>query len=320
MPERSRGPPGLASFVGLAALRDVLDPEPISLESMRGQRVAVDANNQLWTFVTAMARGGPPTGPDGRSISHLLGLIHRSILYAELELDPVWVFDGDPPDLKAETIEERRERIEAAREAGDRVQGTRLDGWQIRQSQEALDALGIPWIQAPGEADAQLASWADGGDVDAAITQDYDCALFGSPRTYRNVTRSGRRPERMDLHAALDRESLTREQLVDASILIGTDYNEGIHGVGPVTALRLVREHGDLLSVLDAKGFEMPRAEPARRLFLEHPVAEEPPQASSLPNEGRAVELFKERGISEARVRRAVDVVGQAVAGIEATP
>lgn len=319
MPERSRGTVQVAGRVGLAALRDVLDPEPISLEALRGQRVAVDAHNQLWTFVTAMARGGPPTGPEGRSISHLLGIVHRSVLYAELDLEPVWVFDGKPPDLKAETIEERRERIEAAREAGNRVQGTRLESWQIQEAREVLDALGVPWIEAPGEADAQLASWAAAGDVDGAITQDYDCALFGSPSTFRNVTRSGsRKPEHLELEAALEREGLTREQLVDASILIGTDYNEGIHGVGPVTALGLVQDHGDLWGALDAKGYEMPRAKPVRELFLNHPVDEAPPPVADAPDGDRVMDLLVGRGVSEGRVERVVGAVGIARSRVEA--
>ncbi len=278
---------------------------------MRGHRVAVDANNQLWTFVTAMARGGPPTGPEGRSISHLLGIVHRSILYAELDLEPVWVFDGEPPELKAETIQARRERIEEARKAGDRVQGTRLEGWQIEEAKAVLSALGVAWVDAPGEADAQLAAWAGQGHVDAAITQDYDCALFGSPSTFRNVTRSGRRsPEHLDLEAALDREDLSREQLVDAAILIGTDYNDGIHGVGPVTALRLVREHGDLWGALDARGCTMPRAEGVRSLFLDHPVDEGVPPRGSAPDGEKVMDLLAPRGVGEGRVERVVNAVG----------
>lgn len=279
---------------------------------MADQRVAVDANNILWTFVTGMARGGAPTGPQGRSISHLIGLLHRCKLYAKLDWRPVWVFDGAAPELKRETLQERRARRKAARQAGDEVQGARLDDWQIDEAQALLDALGIPWIQAPGEADAQLAAWTAQGRVEAAITQDYDCALFGCPSTYRNVSKNGSRdPERIDLEEALRREEISRTQLVDASILIGTDYNEGIHGVGPVRALRLVREHGDVWGALEAKGHEMQRAEPVRRLLLDPRVRNEAPPTGAPPDRERVRDLLAPRGL-EGRAHQAVKLVEDA--------
>ncbi len=292
--------------MGLSQLRSVLDPDPLDLDRVNGERVAVDANNVLWTFVTGMARGGAPTGPHGREISHVIGLVNRTRYYASLGMEPVWVFDGAPPKLKAETIAERREKIEAAREDGDLVQGARLEGFQIEEAKTLLDALGVAWIEAPGEADAQLAAWARDGHVDAAITQDYDCALFGCPNTYRNVTRNGRRsPEHLALEAALEREALTRSQLVDAAVLIGTDYNEGIHGVGPVTGVRLVQEHGDLAGALKARGCSRPRALAARELFLDPKVEKGAPPRPTGPDGGAVREELARHGL-EGRAKRLV--------------
>lgn len=305
-----QGPRWGSPAVGLSAFRDVLDPEPIPLSMLAGQRVAVDANNLLWSFVTGMARGGAPTGPHGRPVSHLIGLANRATLFSDLGVEPVWVFDGKPPELKAETLAEREAKIEAAREAGKTVQGTRLEPEQIEEAQTLLDALGQPYVQAPGEGDAQLAAWTREGHVDAAVTQDYDAALFGSPTTLRYVKRTGSRdPERIDLGEALDRAGITREQLVDAAILVGTDFNEGIHGVGPVTALKLVREHGNVFDAASARGAELPRAEPVRELFLDPPLVDGPPPTRAAPDRARVRAICETHGLGQDRADRLVDAL-----------
>lgn len=302
--------PALVLAMGLAALRDVLDPRPVDLDSIGPARVAVDANNLLWTFVKGMARGGAPTGPHGRATSHVIGLVNRQRLYGNLGLDPVWVFDGAPPDLKAETLEAREADRERAREAGDEVGATKLDEVQIEEAKGLLDALGVPFFQAPGETDAQLAAWTREGAVEAGVTQDYDAALYGCPVTYRYLKASGKRgPERVDLRARLDDASLSRTQLVDAAVLVGTDYNDGIHGVGPVTALKLVREHGDLRGALEARGLDRPRAERVRELFLDPRVADTAPPEPTSPDRERVREQLDRHGLSKRRADALVDAV-----------
>lgn len=296
--------------MGLSALRDVLDPEPVDLSELAGARVGVDANNLLWTFVKGMARGGPPRGPHGRSISHVLGLVNRQTLYARIGLDPVWVFDGSPPELKARTLEERARKRERARERGDEVGAAKLEDVQVQEVQALLDELGVPWIEAPGETDAQLAAWTREGAVDAAVTQDYDAALYGCPLTFRNVKARGQRtPERVDLPERLSEANIDRSQLVDAAILVGTDYNEGLHGVGPVTALDWVRRHGDLFQALDAEDERIERAAEIRALFLEPTVdADDPPQPSE-PSPERVRDHLDRHGLPQSKADRLLNAL-----------
>jgi flap endonuclease-1 len=301
--------------MGLSALRDVLAPEPFELADLEGQRVAVDANNLLWKFVKGMARGGAPEGPHGRPVSHVIGLVNRLELYAGIGVEPIWVFDGDPPELKAETIEQREERRKRAREAGDEVGAAALTAGQIDDVKTLLDTLGVPWFQAPGETDAQLAAWVAEGEVDAGITQDYDAALYGCPTTLRYVRASGRKdPERIELPERLDEHELTREQLVDAAILIGTDYNDGIHGVGPVTALKLVREHEDAWAAAEARDAEVPRAGDVRELFLEPTITDQAPPEPATPDRSAAREELARHGLSKSRVSELADSFGPALA------
>jgi flap endonuclease-1 len=58
-------------------------------------------------------------------------------------------------------------------------------------------------------------------------------------------------PQRIVLDETLESIGMTRNQLVDVALLVGTDYNPGIAGIGPKTAVKLVAEEGTLEAVLD---------------------------------------------------------------------
>jgi len=282
--------------VGIAALRKVLDPQPVELSHFRGRTVAVDADNLLWSFVTAFgARGEQPLAPDGRPTGHVIGLTGRLNLYAKHAIKSVWVYDGPQPQLKAATLAERADRIAE--------QGSiELTLQQLAESKLLLTALGIPWMEAPMESDAQCAHFVRSGIAYAAVTQDYDIALHGAPRAGRNLTQSEtRKPELLDLEAGLAKAKLTREQLVDVAILIGTDYNAGFPGVGPVKAVRLVQKHGDLHGALAALGQTLPEAEEIRALFLRHPVDATAAPKWRAPDAAKAGDILESYGLSRAR-------------------
>jgi flap endonuclease-1 len=167
--------------------------------------------------------------------------------------------------------------------------------------------LGVPWIVAPGESDAQCAQLVQAGHAWAAVTQDWDIALFGAPRALRNLTLSEtRRPEMLDLAAVLATAGLTRQQLVDAAILIGTDYNEGVAGVGPVKAVKLVKQgHKPEQS-------GVANAEDVRALYFAHPV-----DKRFVPRFGKAdakatLALLRDRGIAERKGQDLLEALAQA--------
>ncbi len=157
---------------------------------------------------------------------------------------------------------------------------TRIDAAVIGSAQRLLDLLGVPWLTAPSEGEAQAARMAADGAVAYAVTQDYDALLFGAPDLARNITISGRRrlhgrtivvePERIRLAEVLEGLGVTREELIEVGILVGTDFNEGLRGVGPKTALKIVREGRFEETVAERMpGFD---PGPIRTFFLEPPV------------------------------------------------
>jgi flap endonuclease-1 len=228
------------------------------------------------------------TTNEGEEVANLVGLVQGLPKFFEHDLVPVFVFDGGVTELKDNEVEKRREakekakaRMEDARERGDSVEAARLEARTQRltpviqeTTRELLSLLDVPYIEAPAEGEAQASSMARSGDVDYVGSEDYDTLLFGAPATLRGLTSKGV-PELMRLDATLEQNDLTWEQLVDVAILCGTDFNEGITGVGPKTAVKAVKEHGDLWSVLEARGDHIANADRVRDLFLDPPVTDD---------------------------------------------
>jgi len=277
--------------MGNADLRQLAAVSEVSFEEVAGSVVAVDAHNWLYRYLTTTVkwtRDETYTTGDGEEVANLVGLVQGLPKFFEHDLTPVFVFDGGVTDLKDDEVEQRRERreraeqrLEAAREAGDRIEAARLEARTQRLTpliQETtrglLDRLDVPYVEAPAEGEAQAAHMTRIGDADYAGSEDYDTLLFGAPLTLRRLTSTGD-PELMDLEATLADLEISWEQLVDAAILIGTDFNEGLDGVGPKTALSAVREHGDLWGVLEARGDHIEGADRVRDLFLDPAVTDD---------------------------------------------
>jgi flap endonuclease-1 len=252
-------------------------------------------------------------------------------------IKPIYVFDGTPPALKEVEIKRRMKAKEEAlvryehalregkvEEARVYAQATsHLKDYMAEDSKKLLDSMGIPWVQAPSEGEAQAAHLTKREDADYCASQDYDSLLFGAPKLVRNVTISGRRklpsknisveviPEIVELDAVLRECGITYEQLVDVGILIGTDFNpDGIKGLGPKTALKLIKEHGNLDKTLPhLKNAEFPvEHQRIREIFLNPKVTNNYKIEWKEPNVEDVVDFIcRQRDFSEDRVRKALE-------------
>ncbi len=320
-------------------LRDLVPKTIVRFEDLGGKSIAIDAYNALYQFLAIIRQpdGTPLKDSTGRVTSHLSGLLYRTSNLVEFGIKPIYVFDGKPPALKEVEIQRRAKvkqeaQIRYARaleegkieEARMYAQATsRLKDYMAEDSKKLLSLMGIPWIQAPSEGEAQAAHLAKRGDADYCASQDYDSLLFGAPRLIRNVTISGRRrlpsknisievvPEVVELEQVLKECGITYEQLVDVGILIGTDFNpDGIEGLGPKTALKLIKEHGTLERALPHfRNAEFP-AEPQRirEIFLNPAITNNYGVEWKEPDvEGIVNFICRERDFSEDRVRKAIE-------------
>jgi flap endonuclease-1 len=318
-------------------LGDIIEAETITLAELSGKEIAVDAFNTIYSFLATIRQpdGTPLTDRHSRVTSHLSGMFYRNVNLLENGIRPVYIFDGEAPVLKAAEVQRRREirdaayqewqvakeegRIEDARKAAQA--SSRLTSSMVDESKELLGALGIPTIQAPSEGEALAAQMARAEQVWASASQDNDSLLYNSPRMIRNLSISGRRrvarsksyksidPELIHLDRNLQILGITREQLIDVAILVGTDYNDSVKGVGQKTALKLIKTHGSLEGVEKERGekFDFPYAE-IREIFLQPSKIDMSPLKWTDPQpEDIARILCKEHDFSEARVQKSLE-------------
>jgi flap endonuclease-1 len=258
---------------------------------LSGSVVAVDAHNWLYRYLTTTVKftaDSVYTTHDGKEVANLLGVVQGLPKFFEADVTPVLVFDGGVTDLKSDEVERRREqrekaeeRKQEAEEAGDSVEAARLEARTQRltdtiheTTRGLLDRLDVPYIEAPAEGEAQCAHMAATGEVDYAGSEDYDTMTFGAPRTLRQLTSKGH-PELMDLQKTLEKHDISYEQLVDVALLMGTDFNEGVNGYGPKTAVKAVKEHGDIWGVMEADDVYVANADRVRELFFNPPVTDD---------------------------------------------
>ncbi len=278
--------------MGIADLRQLAAIEEVAYGDLDGDVVAVDAHNWLYRYLTTTVKftsDSVYTTDAGDEVANLIGVVQGVPKFFEHDLTPVFVFDGGVTELKEDEIEERREakakaeeQMAEAKAAGDHIEAARLESRTQRltdvihrTTRELFDLLDVPYIEAPAEGEAQVAAMArNDPDVDYAGSEDYDTLLFGAPFTLRKLTTRGN-PELMDFEATLETHDITWAQLVDIAMLCGTDFNEGLDGYGPKTALKAVREHGDLWGVLDSEETYIDHADRIRTLFLEPDVTED---------------------------------------------
>ncbi len=317
-------------------LRVLLPKTKVDFKSLSGKSVAIDAYNALYQFLAIIRQpdGTPLKDRSGRITSHLSGLFYRTAKLVELGVKVAYVFDGVPSALKEVELKRRAKvkaeaivkyerairegKVEKARSYAQMT--SKLKDYMPADSKRLLTELGVPWIQAPSEGEAQAAYLTTKGDANYCGSQDYDSLLFGATVLVRNVTMSGRRkiprknvyvevvPEIMKLDHVLEALEITREQLIDVAILVGTDFNpEGVKGVGPKTALKLIKKHGSIEEAMPSlQDAEFP-VEPKRirEIFLNPKVTDNYKLEWKSPNIDGVVDfLCREKDFSKERVRK----------------
>lgn len=322
-------------------LTPIISKETISLETLRGQTLAVDGNGELYQFLALirLRDGTPLRDSTGRITSHLSGLFYRTTrLIADHSLKLVFVFDGTPPPRKAKEVARRRagrQRYEqehaAALARGDLPEAyskatmtSRLTREMVAEARELLRLMGVPTVQAPSEGEAQAAHMAAiSPQVWASASKDYDSLLFGTPRLVRFLTISGKEflpsqgtfrpivPETIELARQLADWRISREQLIDLAIMVGTDFNDGIKGIGPKKALKLVQQHGrieDMPAEIREALDDTASIDDVRRIFLTPDVIDIFDLRQAQPDPDGIVRfLCDEREFTRTRVMAAIE-------------
>jgi flap endonuclease-1 len=320
-------------------LAGLVEAKKIAIEDLAGRKIAFDGHNILYQFLAIIRsrQGEPLRDREGRVTSHLSGLIYRNSNLMEAGVRVAYVFDGKPHQFKKKVVRTRTQvrrearvkyeeamregRVEEARRYAQQAATVNTD--IIADAKRLLTLMGVPWVQAPGEGEAQSSYMAMKGEVWGAASQDFDSLLFGTPVLLRNLSITGRRklprknvyiriePEMIELGRLLRELGLTREQLIDMGILVGTDYNpNGVKGIGPKTALKLIKKHGSLENAVPhIKNAEFPHPpEEIRELFQSPRTTDDYSLEWRPPDRQGIVDfLCGERDFNRGRVIKAVE-------------
>ncbi|KAF2147205.1 uncharacterized protein K452DRAFT_354652 [Aplosporella prunicola CBS 121167] len=303
------------------------------IKNQFGRKVAIDASMSIYSFLIAVRSDGQQLmNETGETTSHLMGMFYRTLRMVDNGIKPLYVFDGAPPKLKSGELAKRFQRKSEAQESHEEAKETgtaeevekfsrrtvRVTREHNAECQRLLTLMGVPYIIAPTEAEAQCAVLARAGKVYAAASEDMDTLTFDSPVLLRHLTFSEQRKEpiqEIHLDRVLEGLQMDRKQFIDLCILLGCDYVDPVKGIGPSTALKLIREHKDLEGVVKhfetSKKYTLPEDWPyqdARLLFLEPEVRDaDHPDCNfkwDAPDvDGLIKFLVEEKGFNEDRVR-----------------
>ncbi|XP_022344377.2 flap endonuclease 1-like [Crassostrea virginica] len=321
---------GLSKLLGDYAPSSMKENE---FKNYFGRKVAVDASMCIYQFLIAVRQDGSNLmNEEGETTSHLMGMFYRTIRMVENGIKPVYVFDGKPPDMKSGELAKRKERreeaqkqLEKAEEAGDEENIEKFNRRLVKVSKqhneeckELLKFMGIPYIEAPGEAEAQCAALVKAGKVYATGTEDMDALTFGTTVLLRNLTVAEARKlpiKEYHYNRVLEELGLSKDEFIDLCILLGCDYCDSIRGIGPKRAIDLIKQYKnieEILKHLDSKKYSVPddwMFKEARRLFQEPEVTD--PEELDLKwaepdEEGLVTFMVNQKNFSEDRIRNGI--------------
>ncbi|NWX96030.1 GEN endonuclease, partial [Nothoprocta ornata] len=226
--------------MGVTNLWQILEPvkQPVDLSSLRGKTLAVDLSLWVCEAQTVKKMIGVVTKP------HLRNLFFRFSFLTSMGINLVFVMEGEAPKLKAETMSKRNEmRYGTSKQPRAARTGRSYFKSILNECLELLECLGVPWVQAAGEAEAMCAYLNSNGYVDGCITNDGDAFLYGAQTVYRNFAMNAKEPhlDCYTMSSIKKKLGCDRESLIGLAVLLGCDYlPKGIPGVGKEQALKLI--------------------------------------------------------------------------------
>ena len=307
----------------------------VPIEQLLGRTIAIDASMQIYQFLVAIRHmGNSLVDADGNTTSHLSGLLSRTLYFIQAGIRPVYVFDGKPPEMKSGELQKRAERrqeaeksLEEAIEKGDQEEIDRftrrtvkLDPQHVEECKKLLTLMGIPFVQAPCEAEAECAALCRARIVDATATEDMDALAHATPILLRHLTHKKKKADdddsviEINFSKVLEDSGLNREQFVDFCILCGCDYCDSIKNIGSTRAYELIQQYGsieEILKNIDQTKYPVPEDfdyVSARELFFNHEVDTNYTKFTikKPDEEGLKQFLVEEKGFSPSRVDQTI--------------
>ena len=303
---------GLLKFLTECADKSFRD---VTLDHYAGKIVACNATMSMTHFLLStqfMASVGTGMLVDelGDPTAHLTGLFSRTIQLIETGIKPVWVFSKLASDLAPNShyIKNRQREIR-----GFPKRSTKITPEMSADAIKMLKLLGLPYVEAPENAEAQCAELVKAGKCYAAISEDTEALAFGCNIVIKGVKSRHDPVVEMNLDEILRKLDITYYEFVDLCILLGTKKCRSITGMGGKSAYKFIQQCSTIENILDKivrgqKRFNLPKDYDylgQRKLFLEPTVesVEGLELVWKMPDEDSLKQfLIADKGFSATRV------------------
>ena len=258
--------------MGIKSLTQIIkrnSPESITHENLyklSGKKVAVDASLVIYQNLLNIGHRPLFKNSDGKITNHLSGLFYKIVQYLSLNIELIFIFDGKPPDIKSDTIYERKKKASEAKEKMDNAvtkeekdkyekASLRLTKEMVDDVKKLLNLMGVSYIHPDGEGEAYASELCRIGYVDYVLTEDMDTLVYGCPKLIRTCL--DRTVKRKDIISVINYEKviedfeLTQDQFIEFCIFCGCDYCDSVPKIGNITALKLIKEHGNIETIIN---------------------------------------------------------------------
>jgi len=301
------------------------------LHLMSGKKVAIDASLIIYQCLLNVRNNGKQMQNEEKTTGHIMGIFYKTINYLSLGIEPIYIFDGKPPDEKDLIIKERQQKAKNAKENMEKAvteedknkfqkKSIRLTKEYIDDIKKLLNLMGVSYLHIDGEGEAIASELCRIGYVDYVITEDMDTMAFGCPKLIRNCL--DKSIKRKDVISIIDLEKirndlkLTQEKFIELCILCGCDYCSNIPRIGQVKALSIINNFDSVEDFIKSKhtyiipeGY-IERFNAAKDLFTMYVDKLDPntmPFQKSIMNRNSLIKyLVKDCNISDKRVYNAL--------------
>ena len=328
---------GIKGLTQLIKLNSPDAIETINLHKLSGKTIAIDASLFMYKMLINVRKSDQSyfTSKEGKIVSHITGIFYKTTNYLAVNITPIYVFDGKPPENKCDVLKNRNDKVANAKAAMENTELTeeqknnlekqtvRLKKQHVDDIKQLLDLMGVSYVQADGEAEAYASEMCRKGMVDYVVTEDMDTLAFGCPRMIRTcLDKSIKRSDVISvitLDTVLEGFSMNYTEFIDMCILCGCDYCENLPRVGNKTAFNHIKKFKTIESLLPKikalpECYEVKYKE-SRRLFTMYHDTLNLDELNIHHSEIRFDELFeyltKTCSMSEKRVQNGIKKIQQ---------
>ena len=232
----------------------------IQLKNLKGKKICIDSSILIYKFRYLYSSDN----------FHIVGFLNKIIEYLEYGISPIFVFDGNPPDAKKETLQKRKETREKIQQKVKNLKVTvsefiqdsddeTIDTVSINEEitrlekniliitkqhyldvKTLLEYIGIPYYNSYGEAEEYCAFLQKKGIVDYILTEDTDSLTFGGSNVIFTIKNNY---TLYNLKIILSKLELEMDEFIDLCILCGCDYTCTIPKIGPVNAFNIIKKY-----------------------------------------------------------------------------